>query len=51
MTVETDYAVYSAILEPIFREKLELGRKYCSPILRGNRYETQKKIDERNRVT
>lgn len=40
MTVETDYAVYSAILEPIFREKLELGRKYVSPILRGNRYET-----------
>lgn len=40
MTVETDYAVYSAILEPIFREKLELGRKYTSPILRGDRYET-----------
>lgn len=38
--VEEDYAVYSAILEPIFREKLEIGKKYCSPILRGNRYET-----------
>lgn len=38
--IDQDYAVYSAILEPIFREKLELGRKYVSPILRGNRYET-----------
>ncbi|HEY3525275.1 MAG TPA: hypothetical protein VGK47_03690, partial [Nitrososphaeraceae archaeon] len=38
--IEEDYAIYSAILEPIFREKLELGRKYISPILRGNRYET-----------
>lgn len=39
-TIEEQFAVYQTILEPILREKLELGRKYCSPIPRGDHYET-----------
>lgn len=40
MSIEQDYTVFNAILSPLLREQLEIGKKYCSPILRGNRYET-----------
>lgn len=36
MSIESDYAQFSAILDPIFREKLVVGKKYISPIPRRN---------------
>lgn len=36
MSIESDYAEFSAILEPIFKEKLVLGKKYISPVPRRN---------------
>lgn len=40
LTIEEQFALYAKILEPVLREPLELGRKYCSPIPRGDHYET-----------
>lgn len=38
--IDDDFKVFSLILEPILREPLFLGRKYCSPLPRKGHYET-----------
>src|SRR5689334_13008 len=35
MPIDEDYTLFAAILSPYIGEKLELGRKYLSPIPRG----------------
>lgn len=34
MNLEEDYNIYNRLLQPLLGERLEIGRKYCSPIPR-----------------
>jgi hypothetical protein len=36
MSIDSDYAEFSAILDPVLREQLVVGKKYISPIKRKN---------------